>query len=61
MPFHELTSILEVLLMQSKSSTGGNKFSRHITPQTTDERDPKVKLDVYYVDSNSSKKFKSLS
>ena len=55
------TSILKVLLKQYKSPTGPNKFSRGISPIKADYRDPKVELDLYHADTNSSKKFKSLS
>ena len=50
---------MKVLVKQYKSPTGPIKFSRGITP--TKVRGPKVEFDLYYVDTNSSKKFKSLS
>ena len=55
----EETSILKVLLKQNKKSpTDRNTFARDIHPRKTDGRGPKVELDLYYVDTNSSKKDK---
>ena len=51
------TSILKVLLKQYKSPTGPNKFPRGVTPTNTDQSGLKVEVDVYYFDTNSSKKF----
>ena len=53
--FLSITSILKVLLKQHKSPTGPNKFSRGITLTKADQRVPEVELDLYHVDTNSSK------
>ena len=50
------TSILKVLLKQYKSPTGPNKFVRGVTPTNRDQKGLKVEDDVYYFDTNSSKK-----
>ena len=49
------------MLKQYKSPTGPNKFSRGVTPTNTDQRGLKVEVDGYNFDTNSSKKFMSLS
>ena len=56
-----MTSILKVFLKQYKSPTGPNKFSRGISPIKADQRGPKVELNLNHVDTDSSKKTKSLS
>ena len=39
----------------NKSPIGANKCSRGITPTKVDQRGPKVELDLYHVDTHSSK------
>ena len=55
------TSILKVLLKQYNSPTGPTNVKEAYFLQTEIKWGLKVELDLYYVDTNSSKKFKSLS
>ena len=50
----------EILLKQHKSPTDPNTLSRDITPTKIDQRGPKVELDLYHVDTYSSKNFQGI-